>query len=331
MRSDGQYFADVKKERTMRERAYLREVGPRDGIQLVKQFLPTEQKLEWCRAEAKAGVREIEITSFVPASVVPQFADAADVARGALAIPGIEISGLVPNLKGAQRGFDLGVPMLNFVVSASEAHNLANVRRSTDDSISEFGKIIAERDGRGLKGKIRIAGGVATAFGCTLQGEVPEVRVVEVARRLAEAGADMIYLADTVGYGNPAQVRRLFTKVSNEVRPLKVGAHFHDTRGLGLANVTAALDVGVRHFDASLAGLGGCPFAPGATGNINAEDCAFLLESMGFYTGIDIDGLRDLRKRVESWLPGETFFGMVARAGLPRTYVRASASSAAMS
>ena len=290
----------------MRERAYLREVGPRDGIQLVKQFLPTERKLEWCRVEADAGVREIEVTSFVPASVVPQFADAAEVARGALAIPNVEVSALVPNLKGAQRGFDLGVSMLNFVVSASEMHNLANVRRSTDDSIVEFRKIIAERDARGLTGKTRIAGGVATAFGCTLQGEVPEQRVIEVAGLLAQAGADMIYLADTVGYGNPAQVRRLFAMVSKEVGPLKLGAHFHDTRGL--------------------AGLGGCPFAPGATGNINAEDCAFLLESMGFDTGIDIEGLRELRKRVETWLPGETFFGMVARAGLPKTFVRASVS-----
>ena len=309
----------------MRERAYLREVGPRDGIQLIKQILPTEQKLEWCRAEAAAGVREIEVTSFVPAKVVPQFADAEEVARAALGIPDVEVSALIPNLKGAQRGFDLGVPMLNFVVSASEAHNKANVRRTTDDSIAEFRKIIAERDARGLKGKARIAGAVATAFGCTIQGQVPEPRVIEVASLLAQAGADMIYLADTVGYGNPAQVRRLFSAVAKEVAPLKVGAHFHDTRGLGIANVTAALDVGVRHFDASLAGLGGCPFAPGATGNINAEDCAFLLESMGFDTGVDIEALSQLRSRVESWLPGERFFGMVARAGLPKTFARASA------
>jgi hydroxymethylglutaryl-CoA lyase len=311
----------------MRERAYLREVGPRDGIQLVKKFLPTEHKLDWCRAEAAAGVREIEVTSFVPASVVPQFADAAEVARSALAIPDVQISALIPNVKGAQRGFDLGVPMLNFVVSASEAHNMANVRRSTDDSIAEFRKIMAERDARGLKGRTRIAAGIATAFGCTIQGEVPEARVVKVAVFLAQAGADMIYLADTVGYGNPGQVRRLFSQVCKEVAPLKVGAHFHDTRGLGIANVTAGLDVGVRHFDASLAGLGGCPFAPGATGNINAEDCAFLLESMGFDTGIDIDALRELRKRVEAWLPGELFFGMVARAGLPKTFVRAAVSA----
>jgi hydroxymethylglutaryl-CoA lyase len=311
----------------MGERAYLREVGPRDGIQLVKKFLATEHKLEWCRAEVAAGVSEIEVTSFVPATVVPQFADAAEVARGSLAIPNVQISALIPNLKGAERGFELGVPMLNFVVSASEAHNMANVRRTTDESIAEFRKIVTERDARGLKSKTRIAGGIATAFGCTLQGNVPEPRVVEVAGLLALAGADMIYLADTVGYGNPGQVRRLFSLVCKEVAPLKVGAHFHDTRGLGIANVTAALDVGVRHFDASLAGLGGCPFAPGATGNINAEDCAFLLESMGFDTGVDIDALRELRTRVEAWLPGELFFGMVARAGLPKTFVRAANSA----
>lgn len=307
----------------MREAAYLREVGPRDGIQLVKQLLPTDRKLAWCQVEAAAGVREIEVTSFVPARVVPQFADADDVARGALAIRGLQVSALIPNQKGAQRGFDLGVPMLNFVVSASEAHNLANVRRSSNDSIEEFRKIIAERDARGLKGQTRIAGAVATAFGCTLQGEVPEHRVVEIAGLLAAAGADMIYLADTVGYANPAQVRQLFAAVAKAVSPLQVGAHFHDTRGLGIANVTAALDVGVRHFDASLAGLGGCPFAPGATGNINMEDCAFLLESMGLATGVDIEALSRLRTEVESWLPGERFFGMVARAGLPKTFARA--------
>jgi hydroxymethylglutaryl-CoA lyase len=305
----------------MNERAYVREVGPRDGIQLVKAFVPTEQKIEWCREALKAGLREIEVTSFVPPKVIPQFADAADVARESVKMEGLEASALIPNLKGAERGFELGVPTLNFVVSASETHNQSNVRRSTDESIADFRRIVAERDRLGLKGKTRIVGGVATAFGCTLQGVVPELRVIEVARLLAEAGADMIYLADTVGYGNPGQVKRIFSAVAREVAPLKIGAHFHDTRGLGIANVAAALDVGIRHFDASLAGLGGCPFAPGATGNINTEDCVFLLESLGFSTGIDIPKLIALRQTVERWLPGERFFGMVARAGLPKTFV----------
>ena len=304
----------------MRERAYLREVGPRDGIQMVKTILSTEQKLEWCRREAAAGVRYIEVTSFVPVHVVPQFADAAEVARGTLGIAGLEPAVLVPNLKGAQRAFDVGVPKVNYVLSASEEHNRSNVRRSTDESIEDFRRIIAERDQRGLKGKVGVAAGLATSFGCTIQGTVPEKRVIEIAQLMAEAGAEEISLADTVGYGNPGQVRRLFGAVAKVAGRIPLAAHFHDTRGLGIANVAAAVEAGVRRFDASLAGLGGCPFAPGATGNINSEDCVFLLESMGFETGVDIDKLVSLRAEVETWLPGERFFGMVARAGLPKTF-----------
>jgi hydroxymethylglutaryl-CoA lyase len=309
----------------MRERADVREVGPRDGIQMVKTILSAEQKLAWCRAQAAAGMRHIEVTSFVPPHVVAQFADAAEVARGALAIPGLKPAVLVPNLKGAQRAFDIGVPKVNYVLSASEAHNLANVRRTTDESIADFRRIVAERDARGLKGRVQISAGLATSFGCTIQGTVPESRVVEIAGFMAEAGAEEISLADTVGYGNPGQVRRLFDAVARVAGAIPLAAHFHDTRGLGIANVTAAVEAGVRRFDASLAGLGGCPFAPGATGNINTEDCVFLLESLGFETGIDIEKLIAVRADVETWLPGERFFGMVARAGLPKTFHHAAA------
>jgi hydroxymethylglutaryl-CoA lyase len=309
----------------MRERADVREVGPRDGIQMVKIILSAEQKLAWCRAQAGAGMRYIEVTSFVPPHVVAQFADAAEVARGALEIPGLEPAVLVPNLKGAERAFDIGVPKVNYVLSASEAHSLANVRRTTDESIADFRRIVAERDARGLKGRVALAAGIATSFGCTIQGTVPETRVVEIARLMAEAGAEEISLADTVGYGDPGQVRRLFGAVARVADGIPLAAHFHDTRGLGIANVTAAVEAGVRRFDASLAGLGGCPFAPGATGNINTEDCVFLLESLGFETGIDIEKLIAVRAEVESWLPGERFFGMVARAGLPKTFRPAAA------
>jgi hydroxymethylglutaryl-CoA lyase len=309
----------------MRERADVREVGPRDGIQMVKIILSAEQKLAWCRAQAAAGMRYIEVTSFVPPHVVAQFADAAEVARGALEIPGLEPAVLVPNLKGAERAFDIGVPKVNYVLSASEAHSLANVRRTTDESIADFRRIVAERDARGLKGRVALAAGIATSFGCTIQGTVPETRVVEIARLMAEAGAEEISLADTVGYGDPGQVRRLFGAVARVADGIPLAAHFHDTRGLGIANVTAAVEAGVRRFDASLAGLGGCPFAPGATGNINTEDCVFLLESLGFETGIDIEKLIAVRAEVESWLPGERFFGMVARAGLPKTFRPAAA------
>ena len=304
----------------MRDKAQVREVGPRDGIQMVRTILTAAQKLRWIAQEAAAGVRHFEATSFVPPSVIPQFADAAEVARGALAVAGIEAAVLVPNLKGAQRAFDAGVPKVNYVLSASEAHNMSNVRRSTDESIEDFRRIIAERDARGLKGKVVVNGGIATSFGCTIQGQVPEKRVVEIAEILAEAGAEEVSLADTVGYANPAQVRRLFGAVREATGTIPLAAHFHDTRGLGIANVSAAAEAGVLRFDASLAGLGGCPFAPGATGNIATEDCVFLLESLGFDTGVDIEKLVGVRAEVEPWLPGERFFGMVARAGLPKTF-----------
>lgn len=304
----------------MREKAQLREVGPRDGIQMVKTVLSAEQKLTWIAQEAAAGMRHFEATSFVPPHIIAQFADAALVARGALAIPNIEAGVLVPNLRGAQLAFEAGVPKVNYVLSASEAHNMSNVRRTTQESLADFRRIVAERDARGLKGKVVVGSGIATAFGCTIQGEVPEKRVVEIAAALVEAGIDEVTLADTVGYANPAQVRRLFGAVAKVTGTVPLAAHFHDTRGLGIANVSAAVDAGVTRFDASLAGLGGCPFAPGATGNINTEDCAFLLESLGFDTGIDIDKLVAVRREVEAWLPGERFFGMVARAGLPKTF-----------
>src|SRR5262245_48108834 len=303
----------------MREKVHVREVGLRDGLQLVKSVLTTEQKLEWCRRTAAAGVAEIEVTSFVPAKVVPQFVDAEAVARDAAAMGGFTATALIPNLKGAERAFATEVPKVNYVLSASEAHNLANVRRSTQDSLDDFDRITARRDEL-AKGKVRIGGGIATAFGCTIQGTVSEKRVVEIAEHLARAGADEIIVADTVGYANPAQVERITRAVARAVGDVPVACHFHDTRGLGLANVVGAVNAGVRRFDASLGGLGGCPFAPGATGNIDTEDTVFLLESLGFHTGIDIEALVELRKKVESWLPGERFQGAIARAGLPKTF-----------
>ncbi len=303
----------------MAEQALVREVGPRDGLQMVKTILPSERKLAWCRGAAEAGIRDIEVTSFVPPKIVPQFADAEEVARSACAMGGLRPSALVPNLKGAERAFAVGVPQVNYVLSASEAHNLANVRRSTEESLQDFARIAAIRDQ--LSGPpIRLGAGIATAFGCTIAGVVPEARVIEIAVRLAEMGADEIIVADTVGYGDPGQVRRLMAAVIAAVGSVPVACHFHDTRGLGLANVTAAVEVGVRAFDASLAGLGGCPFAPGATGNINTEDTVFLLEQLGFDTGADVEALIALRREIESWLPGEHFCGAVARAGLPKTY-----------
>jgi hydroxymethylglutaryl-CoA lyase len=303
----------------MTDRARVREVGPRDGLQLVKTVLGTEQKLEWCRRAAAAGVSEIEVTSFVPAKVVPQFADAEAVASGAVALGGFTAAALVPNLRGAERAFDTGVAKVNYVLSASEAHNLANVRRSTQESVDDFVRVVRRCDDV-AKGRVKVGGGIATAFGCTIAGAVPEERVLALAATLAGAGADEIIVADTVGYAHPRQVERLMRAIARETASVPLVCHFHDTRGLGLANVVAALEAGVRAFDASLAGLGGCPFAPGATGNINTEDCVYLLESLGIETGIDLEALIALRLTVEDWLPGERFSGAIARAGLPKTF-----------
>ena len=307
----------------MAEPVILREVGLRDGLQMVKTIVATQDKLEFARAAAAAGIPEIEATSFVPPHIIPQFGDAAEVAAGVSGLTGTTISALVVNLKGAMRAFDAGLRKVNYVVSASEAHSLANARRSTAAALEEFRLIVAERRSRGLDGKVVLGCGIATAFGCTLQGEVPERRVIEIAEILARDGADEVMAADTVGYGSPGQVRRIFVDLTAAVGSLPLAAHFHDTRGLGLANVTAALEAGVRRFDSSLGGLGGCPFAPGATGNINTEDSAFMLEALGFDTGIDIEALIALRRKVEGWLPDERFSGGVSRAGLPKTFRKA--------
>jgi len=303
---------------TTREKVTVREVGLRDGLQMVRTILSTEQKLEWCRRMVEAGSVEIEVTSFVPPKIVPQFADAVEVARGALDITGLHAAALVPNLKGAQRAFDVGLNKVHYVLSASNEHNLKNVRRSTAESVADFERIAAARDE--LNRDVVLGAGVATAFGCTISGRVEESGVLGLVETLLEAGADEITIADTVGYANPRQVKALMREVLAITRDVPVACHFHDTRGLGLANVVAALDAGVRSFDSSLGGLGGCPFAPNATGNINTEDTIFLLESEGFDTGINIDALLAIRETIAGWLPGEPFTGAIARAGVPKTF-----------
>lgn len=301
----------------------LREVGLRDGLQSLKTFMPTEAKCAWITREAAAGMPEIEVTSFVPPKLLPQFADAEAVVAHALGIPGLTVSALIPNLRGAERGIALGVHKLNYVLSVSESHNQSNVRRSTEESVADFSRIVAAV--RAAPDRPRLCAGLATSFGCTFEGAVSEDRVRRIAVELAEAGADELVLADTVGYGDPAAVRRLFAAVMRDVAPLKVGSHFHDTRGVGIANVMAALEVGVTGFDASLGGLGGCPFAPGATGNIDMEDTAFLCERLGYDTGVDIEALVAVRSILAEHLPGVTLLGNLAKAGLPKHFVPARA------
>jgi hydroxymethylglutaryl-CoA lyase len=302
----------------MTEHAHVREVGLRDGLQSIAEILPTEQKIAWLEAAHAAGLREIEVSSFVPPKLLAQLADAEAVVRHALAMPGLTVSALIPNLRGAERGLALGVHEMNFVLSVSESHNRANVRRTTAESIEDFRRVVALCHTAPTERRPRVACGLATAFGCTIEGAVDEERVRHIAVEAAEAGADAILLADTVGYGQPAAVERVFRRVIADVTPLPVAGHFHDTRGLGLANVLAALNVGARAFDASLGGLGGCPYAPGATGNIVTEDLAFMLEAMGFETGIDIEQLLEVRELVHGFLPKVVQHGAIAKAGLPK-------------
>ncbi|MGE3916029.1 MAG: hydroxymethylglutaryl-CoA lyase [Hyphomicrobiaceae bacterium] len=259
----------------------VREVGLRDGLQLVKTFVPTETKLAWARAVAAAGVPEIEITNFVPPKVIAQFADATEVAKAALSIAGPKIVALAPNRKGAENMLLAGVRNVNFVLSVSEEHNLANVRKTVDQSFAEFENVVALRNERPEWKHIRIQGCLATSFGCTIRGKVDPDDVLRGVDRYLSLGADEILLADTVGYAAPSEIANLFHHTVQLAAGKPVYAHFHDTRGLGLANVYAALEAGVRAFDASTGGLGGCPFAPGASGNIVMEDLVFLLEKEG--------------------------------------------------
>ena len=306
----------------MAESVQIREVGMRDGLQSIADIMPTETKLAWLDAEYAAGVREIEVSSFVPPKLLPQLADAEAVVKHALTLPGLTVSALIPNSRGAERGLALGVHEMNFVLSVSEGHNLSNVRRSTEESIADFARVVELCRERGGPNRPRINCGLATSFGCTIEGDVDEDRVRRIANEIAAAGADGIILADTVGYGNPAAIGRVFRRVIADVAPLPVAAHFHDTRGLGLANVLAAFAAGCKAFDASLGGLGGCPYAPGATGNIVLEDTVFMFESMGLETGIDLEKLAAARDIVAAALPDITLYGAIAKAGLPKTFGR---------
>ena len=302
----------------------VREVGLRDGLQLVKSFVPTETKLEWMRAVAAAGVPEVETTNFVPAKVIAQFADATDVAKGALQIKGPVMCALAPNRKGAENMLMAGIRKINFVLSVSEGHNLANVRKSTDASFAEFENVVALKNERPEWRDVIIQGCLATSFGCTIEGRVDPDRVLAFADRYLSLGADEITLADTVGYASPSEIHNLFHHTVQLAAGKPVYSHFHDTRGLGLANVYAALEAGCRAFDASTGGLGGCPFAPGASGNIVMEDLVFMLEKEGLRTGVDLEKYRKAREIAEAALPNEQFYGTILRAGLPKGFVPAS-------
>jgi hydroxymethylglutaryl-CoA lyase len=298
----------------------ISEVGPRDGLQSVKAVMPTANKLAWIDALVAAGLREIEVGSFVPAKLLPQMADTDAVVRHALTHPGVTVMALVPNARGAEAALRAGVHKLTVPVSASEAHSLANVRKSRIEMIQELHAIARLRDE--IAPDVKLEAGLSTAFGCTLQGEVREDDVVWLAGECIAAGADEAGLSDTTGMANPAQVRRLFDKVRAVIGERTGAAHMHNTRGLGLANCLAAWDVGVRTFDASLGGLGGCPYAPGASGNVVTEDLVFMFEAMGVRTGIDLGKLLAARAPLQRGLPGEPIYGMTPEAGLPKGWVQ---------
>jgi hydroxymethylglutaryl-CoA lyase len=296
----------------------ISEVGPRDGLQSVVRTMPTADKFRWLTALHRSGLREIEVCSFVPAKLLPQMADAADVVAHALTLPGLTVMALVPNLRGAEAAIAAGVHKITIPVSASAAHSLANVRKTCEQMIDEV-RAIVELKNR-VAPHVKVEAGIATAFGCTIQGEVPEADVVRMAVAVVEAGVDESGLSDTTGYANPVQVRRLFNLVRAEIRDKTGAAHLHNTRGLGLANCLAAFDVGVRTFDSSLGGLGGCPYAPGASGNVVTEDLVFMFEAMGVSTGVDLDYLIAAREALKAGLPSEPIYGMTPEAGLPKGF-----------
>ena len=302
---------------TLPARAVIREVGLRDGLQAIARTLPTEQKKAWLRGAHAAGQREIEVGSFVPPKLLPQLADTAEVLAFARTLPGLSASVLVPNLRGAEAALAAQADLMLLPLSASHAHSLANLRKTPDEVVAEVARIRAARDAAGAK--TLLEGGMSTAFGCTIQGEVKHSEVLRLLQALLDAGCDRVSLADTVGYADPAAVARLFEAARKLAGDRLWAAHFHDTRGLGLANVYAALQTGITRFDACLAGIGGCPHAPGASGNVSTEDLAWMLRSMGIDTGLDIDALLALRQQVAGWLQGEALHGTLWRAGLPKT------------
>ena len=298
----------------------ISEVGPRDGLQSVKATMPTADKFAWIEALYKSGLREIEVCSFVPAKMLPQMADAAEVVKHALTLPGLIVMALVPNLRGAEAALAAGVHKLTIPVSASEAHSLANVRKTRPDMVKEVQSIIDLKNERAPQ--VKVEAGVSTAFGCTIQGVVKDEDVVWMAAELVKAGADEVGLSDTTGMANPEQVRRLFNKVRAVIGDKTGAAHMHNTRGLGLANCLAAFDVGVTTFDSSQGGLGGCPFAPGASGNVVTEDLVFMFEAMGIKTGVDLKKLMAARLFLQAGLPQEPIYGMTPESGFPKGWTQ---------
>lgn len=301
----------------------ITEVGPRDGLQSIATVISTESKCEWIDALAAAGFAEIEVGSFVSPKRIPQMADTAAVVAHARRHRNSVVVALVPNLQGAQAAVAAGVQKITLPISASQAHSLANVGKTPGQMLEELRTIKACIDHHCVSDSrqpIAVEVGISTAFGCTLQGPVVEDSVISLAVACAQAGAASVGLSDTTGMANPAQVRRLFARLRAELGERAGAAHLHNTRGLGLANALAAYESGVRAFDSSLAGLGGCPYAPGASGNVVTEDLVFMFEAMGVRTGINFEALMQARGVLRKALPREALYGMTPEAGLPKGF-----------
>ncbi len=296
----------------------ISEVGLRDGLQNIDTIMSTEHKKRWIAAEAAAGVVDIEVGSFVPAHLLPQLADTAEIVAWARTLPGLEVGVLVPNERGAENAIAAGAHKITVPFSVSEVHSMRNVRRSHEQMFDEVRRIVARCQALPDARRPALEVSLSTAFGCTIAGPVPTARILAIAERVCEIGCDEVGLADTSGYADPVAVRALVREVWRAVGEERLrGIHLHNTRGQGLACALAAVDMGLRTLDCSLGGLGGCPFAPGASGNIVTEDLVFMLESMGMSTGIDLERLLQVRADVEATLPNETMYGFTAKAGLP--------------
>ena len=306
----------------MSEHVTICEVGPRDGLQIAKTRMTTEDKVAWIHALAAAGIPEIEVGSFVPPRVIPQLADTPDIVAQLMAKPPKwTVQVLAPNLRGVQNAYNAGVDKIAIPVSVSEGHSMANLNRTPAQSIVMMREIMDWL--KAQPRKVPLIAGASTAFGCSIDGVVTTKQAVALCKGLADAGVDEIMLADTVGYAHPAQVKEVVKATRDEIGPVLHGLHLHDTCGLGIANALAGLEVGIRAFDSCLAGLGGCPYAPGASGNVVTEDLVFMLESMGFSTGIDIEKLFAARAMLHAGLPAEPLSGQLPKAGIPPTFRKA--------
>lgn len=299
-------------------RIIIREVGLRDGLQLTKSYPSTHAKRDWIAKEYNAGLRHFEVGSFLPVSHAPQFGDVREVINEVNLHKGAHGIALALNERGATDALATDVQEITLVISASQKHNEANSRRSQEQSLKEIANTIALKKQSDKKSLINV--GVAMAFGCPLQGEVSEDDVMRIVDQCFDLGADMVGIADTIGFAGPKQIESLCTKLYENIGMAPYVLHLHDTRGMGIANASAALNAGCRIFDASLAGLGGCPFAPGATGNVVLEDLIYLVETMGFDTKIAIEDIIATRSILSQEMPDEILFGALAKSGVPETF-----------